>query len=580
MSRTLSAPTYVVDHPHAADRRPAEARGAAPTGRTAIIVAHGMGQQLQFQTLNDVADGLRAAARRAGARTSQVRARAVGVGDDRLQRLEMTVDVRDVHVYEAYWAPLTEGQVTLRDVIAFLFHAGVDGIRHSFRWFKRYLAQQYVEFAVPIRTPVYLLVALLAVLSLIVVNTVVVALPALRTPMHDPPPWVSNLLFRDVTAVLDVFVDAVLLFAATLGLSYAARSAGRAARLLTGWLSIAAFVALIAVTIGSGGSLPAILSYYIEGGSGTAATASVLDAVFSHASVERLLDGTAMLLLWLTTLALAVLVFVAVVKIVRGAIEPLFKPGYAGQYALTIVVLAAFAGVLVGAGVPVYRLGAAALAARNGVPAALWRLSLAWPLTIGASALARSFLVQYVGDVAAYIEPQELDRFSTLRERIKDRVWTAARAVYRANEGYDRILVAGHSLGSVIAYDTLNRLIREEALGTVPDVTARTKLLLTFGSPLDKIAFLFTIQGRNCEGREALAASVQPLIWDPAHRPAWVNIYSPWDIISGSLGFFDAPSNPVHAVQNRADPEASVWLGAHTQYWSGRLLFDTLYRHL
>ena len=49
--------------------------------------------------------------------------------------MELTVSdgttTRAVHIYEAYWAPLTEGQVTLRDVILFLFHAGFDGLWHS-----------------------------------------------------------------------------------------------------------------------------------------------------------------------------------------------------------------------------------------------------------------------------------------------------------------------------------------------------------------------------------------------------------------------------------------------------------------
>ena len=43
----------------------------------------------------------------------------------------------------------------------------------------------------------------------------------------------------------------------------------------------------------------------------------------------------------------------------------------------------------------------------------------------------------------------------------------------------------GHSLGSVIAYDALNRLLRDDAAASVAlEVKKRTKLLLTFGSPL------------------------------------------------------------------------------------------------
>jgi hypothetical protein len=207
-------------------------------------------------------------------------------------------------------------------------------------------------------------------------------------------------------------------------------------------------------------------------------------------------------------------------------------------------------------------------------------LSLVWLLAIGVSALARRFLVAYVGDVAAYIQPQQLDRFNTLRTRLKECVWASARAVYRSPEQYDEIVVVGHSLGSLIGYDVLNRLYREEALGTVPGVQARSTLFVTFGSPLDKTAFLFAIEGSNREGREALAASVQPLIGFPSTRPRWVNVYSGWDIISGSLEFYDASETSPRHIENKSDPEACVWLAAHTEYWNGRIVFDTIHQHL
>jgi pimeloyl-ACP methyl ester carboxylesterase len=221
---------------------------------------------------------------------------------------------------------------------------------------------------------------------------------------------------------------------------------------------------------------------------------------------------------------------------------------------------------------------ASMLAAMPAVPK--WAHGLAWPLAVIISAVVRRFLIQYVGDVAAYVQPQELDRFNELRTRIKQQVWNAAASVYAAADQYDDVLFVGHSLGSVVAYDTLNRLLREEALGRTPfAVQSRTRLLLTFGSPLDKTAFLFSLQGNTTEAREALAASVQPLLAFPERRPQWINIYSPWDLISGSLDFYDLPGKP-NPVTNLEDPDASVLLGAHTQYWSNALLFDRLHRSL
>ena len=46
----------------------------------------------------------------------------------------------------------------------------------------------------------------------------------------------------------------------------------------------------------------------------------------------------------------------------------------------------------------------------------------------------------------------------------------------------------------------------------VQDYVDRTKLLLTFGSPLDKTAFVFATRGDASEARGRLAEARQPLI--------------------------------------------------------------------
>jgi hypothetical protein len=110
-------------------------------------------------------------------------------------------------------------------------------------------------------------------------------------------------------------------------------------------------------------------------------------------------------------------------------------------------------------------------------------------------------------------------------------------------------------------------------------------MLLTFGSPLDKTAFLFGCQrNTTTESREALAAVVQPLIqsYDWRHFP-WVNIYSPKDIISGEVRFYDDISNPEYPqrhVENMEDPLASIPVAAHVQYWRNDRVFCVLHRSI
>jgi hypothetical protein len=224
----------------------------------------------------------------------------------------------------------------------------------------------------------------------------------------------------------------------------------------------------------------------------------------------------------------------------------------------------------------------------------------AWIVVLALSLFVRSFLIQYLGDVAAYVSPHMVDRFFELRRKIKDRVWRAAWAVYALRDDagnfmYEDIGIAGHSLGSVVVYDTLNRLLNEDGLvkqarpgqscHDIPieflDVERRTKLLLTFGSPLDKTAFIFAAHDRSGgTERDALAASTQPLIWRE-RKLTWVNVFSPWDILGGSLEFYDTPEkdNP-KPVENCPDPDAVTPLKAHVEFWNNRLIYDTIHRNL
>jgi alpha-beta hydrolase superfamily lysophospholipase len=224
-----------------------------------------------------------------------------------------------------------------------------------------------------------------------------------------------------------------------------------------------------------------------------------------------------------------------------------------------------------------------------------------WPFLFLISAVVRSFLVQYVGDVTAYISSNKIDRFDKVRKKIKDAAKESASAVYLAKAigsndfEYEKVAIVGHSLGSVIAYDTLNRLIADDRL-TVDDrlttddalaaavigITRRTCLFLTFGSPLDKIAFFFSVMGKSTEHiREQLAAVVQPLIQDYKNRPfSWVNVYSRNDVICGHLDFYDLPAALLPAgaktVKNVRDEEALIPLVAHVEYWNNRTVWKQL----
>ena len=382
----------------------------------AIIVSHGMGQQVPFETLNSVAAALWSRQSRTPLAASDARVRYVAFGEDWLPRVELTLSVndtvqREVHLYEVYWAPLTEGKVVLRDVLAFLVGAGLRGIRYCARGsFDRWMFDSLAKFALPRR----------GVLQL----------------------------------------------------------------------------------------------------------------------------GAALAVLMALTLASGALALVAAAELFR-----LVQPGAlpAGPAWLDAAPAPAVLGALGGG--------------------AIFFAALRW------------FLVQSVGDVVAYISSHHASRFTEVRRGIQSAARKVARNVYASRivgSGeleYGDVIVVGHSLGSVIAYDMLNDSINGDLLATgsggeVLDVVARTKLLLTMGSPLDKTAFIFRTQKDDAPLREALAAAAQPMIVSYENRPArWINIWSPFDWVSGSLEYYDAGPRRrvVENVRERGVPLDTV--RAHLGYW-------------
>ena len=71
------------------------------------------------------------------------------------------------------------------------------------------------------------------------------------------------------------------------------------------------------------------------------------------------------------------------------------------------------------------------------------------------SGAIHGFLIYYVGDAARYLSPSPQN--IALRQKIRAEGVRLLRQLHNCHE-YDRILIVGHSLGSVIAYDIITRL--------------------------------------------------------------------------------------------------------------------------
>ena len=432
----------------------------------ALLVCHGMGEQVRFETVGQIAASVLKEAASRGCAVSETGVELSFQNEGFLARAELnwttlTGKPHSVHIYEAYWAPVTEGKVTYWETISFLFSAAWKGWRSSklFRpcGFQRYLFGRLRDFTIYARTKVGLLLVALFLLAQVVAIAMVLA------KITDQVKQMETAHFA-IKQVLIVLLPGV----------HGLRSA-------------------------------------------------------SVGTVEKV---------W-TVLRL-----------------------------------------------------------------------IGWYLLVAEIFLARYFLIEYAGDVAAYISPYKASKFEDIRDKIQAIGLDVAKVIYGFENttivpNYQRVVIAGHSLGSVLAYDTLNAVINLDLTSETPGskrVVERTKKLITFGSPLDKTAFLFRNQSNHVKDplREQMASAFQPLILDYAvfRKPHfWTNLWSPLDVVSGSLDYYDAPPipsgqtpdpieplgasypapNDPRRVENLKDPAGTVFLMAHVQYWAGDLLAQTLY---
>ena len=164
--------------------------------RVAIFVAHGMGQQIPFETLDSVAEALRAYDAALTGRDTKPVSNSIKAEDQWLARIELTLKSgpteTDAHVYEGYWAPLTEGRINLRQVMEFLAGAGTNGLKVARKTFKRWLMGKYEVYPTPIRIVLYLLVALATLASLVLLNSTIAIVAAARALFSERPWWLSD----------------------------------------------------------------------------------------------------------------------------------------------------------------------------------------------------------------------------------------------------------------------------------------------------------------------------------------------------------------------------------------------------
>jgi len=589
--------------------------------KRAVWVVHGMGQQIPFETLDSLANGLLDVL----PNSTQIkpRLRTVRIAGQVLQRVELDVDGinkdaagqplkrYELHLYETYWAPKTEGVAQLTDVVSFLWDGGLRGILNSVKSFQRAMFGGMATFSVRWLTPLWLCLTLLILVALTAINAVVLASGGAQTGLAPlaflKPHW------PQLTALASCMVAVAFSFGAVLFVA----DLGKPQELTTPWRIVVggfcwiAMIYTILNILGTAALMTAIahVDWLSSSDAASSASAAITGTCRTGANSLGWVEGArnwvvclfekmphAKLQGFSTLIVLIAGLLVGATMIARAVLRS-SEQRLQGHWlfmilsVLTFVLhVAAFFGLVL-------------ILRRyfDGWIFPSWVDFLAnpawvWPFLILFSAKVREIMVQYVGDVAIYVRPNKLDRFDAVRSEIKEAARSVVSALFTSYElqaqpgvapefQYDKIALVGHSLGSVIAYETLNRLMLDDWLceGAL-QVAERTATMVTFGSPLNKTAFLFTIQGKDTlHIRERLASTVQPLIMSyPKFRKLkWINVYSRNDIVSGDLKFYDLPGyqdDPVPdiAVQNVKDRDAAVPLVAHVAYWKNKTVWTEL----
>jgi pimeloyl-ACP methyl ester carboxylesterase len=119
----------------------------------------------------------------------------------------------------------------------------------------------------------------------------------------------------------------------------------------------------------------------------------------------------------------------------------------------------------------------------------VWVLALARVLFGG----ARRFLAEVFGDVQVYTNRDELSEHFAAREAVLSSAEQVFATVDR--RGYEGVVVVGHSLGSVVALDALERLDARDS-----DILSRVDAIVTFGTALEKVRYFFSRESDSYSG--------------------------------------------------------------------------------
>lgn len=203
-------------------------------------------------------------------------------------------------------------------------------------------------------------------------------------------------------------------------------------------------------------------------------------------------------------------------------------------------------------------------------------------------------LVNYLGDVTLYCTSDVKSQYYEIRKNILDSAVEKS-ILLLSNPDYDEVIIIGHSLGSVIAYDILDRLnlLMQNNL-SFRNNASKIKGLVTFGSPLDKISFFFD---------EQIDSKTQPIRYSivshlhgcrkknvdnltPStlkyylNSVKWLNFWTPTDVICGHLDVYSDVENIKldFSKEFQGKPFSGIkkYINSHGLYWYSAEMYERI----
>ncbi|MFH1691965.1 MAG: hypothetical protein ABIC68_05310 [Candidatus Omnitrophota bacterium] len=209
------------------------------------------------------------------------------------------------------------------------------------------------------------------------------------------------------------------------------------------------------------------------------------------------------------------------------------------------------------------------------------------PLWRKISAFLKKPVVDFFGDVVLYTSSDQKSKFFPVRQKILDEAVKKVTYILKDMD-YDEIVLVGHSLGTVIAYDVLDRLNKQMNVDAeLCQYAPRLKGLVTFGSPLDKIAFFFDekinkksqsiryaivsqLHGfkRVVVDSEALENGVKPCF----EHVKWLNFWTKGDPVCDSLSAY----RDVENIEMVFPVKSKNPITNHGLYWQSHQMYQQI----